>query len=379
MMTLTMSLFDIIIIGGGVAGLSAGYALSLQQKRVLVLERECQPGVHASGRAVSVYAQSNGYDNAVILALTKSSLNFFLFPPKGFCDYPLVHPFSVIFISPSYKKEKLRGLWKSLHSVLDKIQLLSTPPSEALPLSNQMSREVVFDPCTFDIDSHGLLTGYHRAIKVNHGQFQPNSAVTALNYEGGLWSVLTHFNTYKAPIIINAAGAWSDEVAQMARIRPLGLQPLRRTVITVTHESCPAAPMMVSALDDCYIKPEKGVLQVSSCDEHLSSPCDSHPEEIDIAIAADRLFQTTGIATKRINYAWAGLRTFAHDRTPVIGFSSQTRGFFWLAGQGGTGIQTAPASGWLTASLIQGHGIPKELRDLRMNEESISPKRFEEV
>ena len=374
-----MSLFDIIIIGGGVAGLSAGYALSLQQKRVLVLERECQPGMHASGRAVSVYAQSNGYDNAVILALTKSSLNFFLVPPKGFCDYPLIHPISVIFISPSQKEEKLRGLWESLSSVLDKVQLLSIQPSEALPLSSEISRNVVLDPCTFDIDSHGLLTGYRRAIKANNGQFQPNSTVKALNYDGGLWSVFTQNNTYQAPVIINAAGAWSDDVAQMAGIRPLGLQPLRRTVITVSHASCPAAPMMVSALGDCYIKPEKGVLQVSSCDEHLSCPCDSHPEEIDIAIAADRLLQTTGIATQRINYAWAGLRTFAHDRTPVIGFSSQTRGFFWLAGQGGTGIQTAPASGWLTASLILGRGIPKELWEMGVNEESISPKRFEEV
>ena len=375
-----MSRFDIIIIGGGVAGLSAGYALSLKRKRVLVLERESQPGIHASGRAVSVYAQSNGYDNPVILALTKSSLKFFLIPPIGFCDYPLVRQCSVIFISPLHREEKLRVLLKSMHGVLNKIQLLSSPPPEALPLSSQISREIVYDPYTFDIDSHGLLTGYRRAIKANNGQFQPNSAVTALNYEDDLWSVITQRNTYQAPITINAAGAWSDEVAQLAGIRPLGLRPLRRTVITVNHsrtDSCTVAPMIIGALGDFYIKPEKGVLQVSPCDEHLSPPCDSRPEEIDIAIAAAKLLQTTGIITQRINYAWAGLRTFAHDRTPVIGFSRQITGFFWLAGQGGTGIQTAPASGWLTASLILRHGIPKELKDLGVNEESISPNRFE--
>ncbi|WP_211831135.1 NAD(P)/FAD-dependent oxidoreductase [Kistimonas asteriae] len=377
-----MSRFDIIIVGGGVAGLSAGYALSLQRKRVLVLERESQPGIHASGRAVSVYAQSNGYDNPVILALTKTSLSFFLTPPIGFCDFPLVHQCSVIFISPLHKEEKLRVLWQSMHAVLDRVQLLSSPPLEALPLSSQMSREVVYDPYTFDIDSHGLLTGYRRAIKANHGQFLPNSTVATLNYEGGLWTVLTHCNAYQAPIIVNAAGAWSDEIAQLAGIQPLGLLPLRRTVITVSHnrtESSKVAPMSIGALSDFYIKPEKGVLQVSPCDEHLSYPCDSRPEEIDIAIAAERLFQTTGISTQRINYAWAGLRTFSHDRTPVIGFSNQITGFFWLAGQGGTGIQTAPASGWLTASLILGHGIPKELRDQGVTEESISPKRFEVI
>ncbi|GAA4650091.1 FAD-binding oxidoreductase [Kistimonas scapharcae] len=377
-----MSRFDIIIIGGGVAGLSAGYALSLQRKRILVLERECMPGIHASGRAVSIYAQSNGYENPVILALTKSSLKFFLIPPIGFSDNPLLHQCSVIFISPLHREEKLRVLWKSIHGVLDRVQLLSSPPIEAIPLSSQMSRKVVYDPYTFDIDSHGLLCGYRRAIKTNHGQFQPNSPVTTLNYAGGLWTVFTQSNAYQAPIIINAAGAWADEVALKAGIRPLGLLPLRRTVITINHsktETCARAPMMISALDDFYIKPEKGVLQVSPCDEHLSSPCDSRPEDIDIALAAERLSQATGIITQRINYAWAGLRTFAHDRTPVIGFSTQIAGFFWLAGQGGTGIQTAPASGWLTASLILGYGIPQALRDQGITEESISPKRYEAV
>jgi len=227
-----------------------------------------------------------------------------------------------------------------------------------------------------DVDVDALHQGYLRQLRARGGTLVVNAEVLNLALRPGAWQIETVERTFTAPIVVNAAGAWADTVARMAGTAPLHVQPCRRTAVLVelpAGMSPDAWPMVIDIDETFYFKPDAGLLLVSPADEEPIEPCDVQPEELDIAVAIDRVEQATTLKVRRIRKRWAGLRSFAPDRSPVIGFDSAVPGFFWLAGQGGYGIQTAPAASQLAAALIRDQ-IPPELADIPLA--ALSPDRL---
>ena len=229
----------------------------------------------------------------------------------------------------------------------------------------------VFEPKASDIDIHALHQGFLRGVPLRR-----NAEVAGLEHTGSGWRVaLRAGGEVEARIVVNAAGAWADEVAALAGAAPIGLVPKRRTAFIFEAETG-GWPMAVDVDEQFYFKPESGRVLGSLADETPSPPCDAQPEEIDVAMAADRIERATTFRIRRIERRWAGLRSFVADKTPVAGFDADIPGFFWCAGQGGYGIQTAPAMGMTAAALVAGEGLPQRIRDLGLEEAALGPARL---
>jgi D-arginine dehydrogenase len=210
------------------------------------------------------------------------------------------------------------------------------------------------------------------------GRIVTDAEVTGLARDGSGWRIATRAGEFAAPIVVNAAGAWCDEVAKLAGIAPIRLVPKRRTAITFDPppaESLHSWPSLIDADEQFYFKPDAGRILASPADETPMPPCDVQPDELDIAILVDRLEQATTLQVKRIASKWAGLRSFVADKTLVAGFDREAPGFFWLSGQGGYGIQTSPTMARVAAGLIEGRGLPAELVDLGVSEAALAPGR----
>jgi D-arginine dehydrogenase len=230
-----------------------------------------------------------------------------------------------------------------------------------------------------DIDVHALLQGYLKWLKSKGGRLVAGAEVMRLEREQGEWRAVTRAGAFRAPVLVNAGGAWADEIATIAGLAPLGLRPLRRTAVTVDlpPDGSPAHwPMAHDIDDEFYFKPEAGRLLASPADETPSPPCDAQADELDVALAIERLERATTIRVRQITHRWAGLRTFAPDRTTVLGYDSAGEGFFWVAGQGGYGIQTSAAMGRAAAALVAGEDLPADLRALGLSQSTLSPGRL---
>jgi D-arginine dehydrogenase len=228
-----------------------------------------------------------------------------------------------------------------------------------------------------DVDVHALHQGYLRELRIRGGMLAVDTHVRQLLHRGGQWQVETQGGVLRAPVLVNAAGAWADAVANCAGASPLGIQPCRRTAVLVElpeNVRGSAWPMVIDIDETFYMKPDAGLLLISPADETPVEPSDVQPEEIDVATAIDRVENATSLKIRRVRKRWAGLRSFAPDRSPVIGFDPVLRGFFWFAGQGGYGIQTAPAAAKLAAALLRGHAVPPEFADIYPAQ--LSPQRF---
>lgn len=370
--------YDFIIIGAGIAGASAGYELSRYGK-TLLLEREDQPGYHSTGRSAAFFAET--YGNATVRALTRGARPFFDSPPEGFSDTPLTNACGALHIATHDQSPCL----ESFHAELSDLSgIVERVPSDVLyakcpALKPGLYTGGVWDPGAKEIDVHALHQGFLSGFRGRGGVLQTHADVDALNYDSGVWRVNAEGRTYEAACIINAAGAWADHVAALADVPPLGLTPKRRTVITfdapegVNPEGW---PLVIDVEERFYFKPEAGRLLASPADETPMDPCDVQPDEIDVATAAYRVEQATTLTIRRIVSKWAGLRSFFADKTPTLGFDQQAPGFFWLAGQGGYGIQTSPSLGRLAAALITGEGVPKDLQALGVRAEALDPARL---
>jgi D-arginine dehydrogenase len=353
---------DFLIVGGGVAGLSAAARLA-RHGRAIVLEAEDAIGFHSSGRSATF--SHFGIGNRIVRALTAQSRAFFLEP-----DEPALakrHP--ALFIATRDMAEPLVALKAAMAPFApglrdcDEAQMLELFP----PLRTGPGAIVagVLDPDGLRLDSDALLQRLARDIRGLGSRLRTASRVGAIAREGNAWSVATaNGDRFAAPVLINAAGAWADEIAAAAGIAPIGLRPLRRTIIVV--DPPPGAdvsrwPFVKTAVDDFYILPEAGKLMASPVDEVESGPCDAQPDEYDVALGASKTERYTTLPVKRIAHRWAGLRTFTPDRTPAIGFDPDHPGFFWLAGQGGFGLQTAPAVAAAAEALVSGAAWPEGL------------------
>lgn len=368
---------DCVVIGAGIAGASIAASLASEME-VVVLEAEAHAGYHTTGRSAALYSAL--YGNKAIRALTRASRTFFESPPDGFCDHPLLRARGCLFlVGPG--QEALSEAFlaepdarRQLH-VLDAAQTLARIPI----LQREQVVGALFEPDSSDIEVDSLHQGFLRRAKASGAQLQLGAPLRALARERSDWLVHTDAGTLRTPLLINAAGAWADEVAQMAGAAPVPLQALRRTAALIDVPSGADAadwPAVVTIDENHYFKPDAGLLLISPADETPSVPCDAQPEELDVAIAVDRFETLTGTRVPRVRHRWAGLRVFSPDRTPVVGFDPFVPGFFWCAGQGGYGIQTAPALGRVAAELAMGRPLPEDVAAQGLTAQDLAPSRF---
>ncbi len=370
---------DIVIIGAGIAGASAA-AMLAPHARVTLLEREDQPGYHATGRSAAQFAES--YGNAPVRALTAASRAFFENPPQGFCESPLLRPRGAMFIARNDQLTVLDAFYKELAADFPAIERLDAGTARRIVpvLRHDYVAGAVLDPASADIDVHALHQGFLRLFRRDGGILRLNADVRGLRREAGVWHIaLGNGDVLQSPVVVDAGGAWAGEIARHAGAARIEMTPKRRTVALFDPPAgcvIDSWPLVVDADEQFYFKPDAGQILASPADETPTPPADVQAEEWDIALAIDRVQQAAELPVRRINHSWAGLRTFSSDKTPVIGWDRQAEGFFWLAGQGGYGVQTAPAIAELAATLITGRDLPPGLRDYGINPAATDPARF---
>lgn len=368
-----MQQVDYLVIGAGIAGLSAAARLA-RHGSVALCEAERAPGVHASGRSAA-FAHFD-MDEGVVRALTAASLPLLEEPGAR------VHP--ALFVALEGQEELLDRLEANYRRWAPGAERLEPTEAQALvPVLRTGSSGIagaLLDRAGRKLDAHALLEGHRRSLRDQGGEILFDAPVIGMRRDGGRWIVDTQQQSYSAKVVINAAGAWVDEVAMIAGAAPIGIQPLRRTVITFDVPSgmdVSAWPFTKTVGPGFYIEPEgRGRLLACPMDEHPSPPCDAQPEEEDVALTAWRVEQATTLAIPRIASKWAGLRSFAPDRRPVAGFDLAAPGFFWLAGQGGFGLQTSPAMALAAEALACGLEWPEQLRSVGVAPEMLSPARL---
>jgi D-arginine dehydrogenase len=369
--------FDVVVLGAGMAGASLAAHLSASLK-VALLEREDQPGRHATGRSTAIYSET--YGNAMVRALSKASRPFFESPPAGFTGTPLIRPRGVIHVARGDQIGALRTFFAApdvaaVTCWLDAAEARALSPA----FREDQLAAAVHEPGAEDLDVNALHQAYLRLFRRNGGRLILEADVTGLAPSGKGWRIETSADRFSAGVVVNAAGAWADTIAGMAGLAEIGLEPRRRTVLRFDPPSgvdISAWPVAIDVDEQFYFKPDAGLLLLTPADETPSPPCDAQPEEVDVAIAIDRLQRATRLEVQQVRSRWAGLRTFAPDRTPVVGYDHQAKGFFWLAGQGGYGIQTAPALSRLAAALVKGEAPPADILACGVSIADLSPARF---
>jgi len=378
-MASTVAEFDVVVIGAGIAG--AGVAAELAATRqVALLERESMPGYHTTGRSAALYLES--YGNEVIRALTTGSRDFFLSPPAGFSEHPLLTPRGAMYIGRANQLEALERIYEDTRKLIPNIERINANRALALvpALKAQAVAAALLEPDAMDMDVAAIHQGFLRMLSRRGGRLVTSAEVTAIERKGERWQVSTSAGDFLAITVVNAAGAWADVIGGMAGAKPIGLVPKRRTAFTFDP---PAGmnierwPTVAAADEQFYFKPEAGRLLGSPADETPSPPCDAQPEELDIAIAVDRIQGALAFNVTRLVRKWAGLRSFVADKTIVAGFAADAPGFFWLAGQGGYGIQTSPAMARVAAALASGGDIPDDLKRLGVTRASLDPARLQ--
>ena len=369
---------DFLVVGAGMAGASAAFWLA-ERGRVVVLEQEDVAGYHTTGRSAAMYMQTYGGPLTKGLAVTGRS--FLTDPPSDFAASPLLSPREVLYVGRADQIDMLDRFYEENRrrvptlARLDANQALEQP----VPLREGYVAGAVLEPEAEEIDVAALHQGFLRGLRARGGTLMTEAAVTALVRARGLWHAETPAGAYCAPVVVNAAGAWCDAVAACAGVAPIGLQPKRRTAFIFDGPADGVVdgwPMVHDIDDAFYLKPDAGRILGSPADETPSEPCDVYPEELDIAIGADRIMQATTLDIRHIRNKWAGLRSFVRDRQPVAGFDVAAEGFFWLAGQGGAGIMTAPALGMVTAALVTGEPLPRAAAAHGIAAERLGPGRL---
>lgn len=347
---------DIIVIGGGIAGVSTAYALCTnpQHPRVHLVETEAQLAHHTTGRSAAQLIVN--YGTAPTKALTVAALPFFQTTPEGLVDAPLLTERGVLSLATDGQEDVVAANVAEGRAAGARIDVLD--PDQALDLVPLLRPEAfshaVYEPESADIDVAGLHQAFVRGARAAGGVIETSRAVTDLTRTADGWRCDTTEGPLEAAVVVNAAGAWGDVVAGWAGVRPVGLEPRRRTAFMVQapEGGRPDEPLACEITHRWYIKRDGAQYLCSPADQTPSAPCDAKPEEIDVAMAIDRINAATALDIRSVRSAWAGLRTFTPDETMVLGPDPTEPGFVWCVGQGGTGIQTAPSAGQLVADLV---------------------------
>ncbi|MBK6008205.1 FAD-binding oxidoreductase [Ramlibacter ginsenosidimutans] len=369
---------DFLIIGGGIAGASVGYFLA-PHARVVLLERESQPGYHSTGRSAALFLES--YGTPQVRALTRASRPFFDAPPAGFADHPVLGPRGCLFVAGPGQEDLLDAHWDLLRAMTPNARRLGAAGALALVPVLRADRIIgaVLEPDASDMDVHAIHQGYLRGLRRHGGSIVCDAEVQSVRKDGALWEVQTRAGNWRAPVVINAAGAWCDAIAKLAGVPAIGLQPKRRSAFTFAPPvgmDPRAWPCLISADESWYVKPDAGILLGSPANADPVDPQDVQPEELDIALAIDRIQQMTTLEIRRPARTWAGLRSFVADGDLVGGFDAAAPGFFWVAAQGGYGIQTSAAMGEACAALARGLPLPQAIADCGLTPAMLSPSRL---
>ncbi len=364
--------FDVIVIGAGIAGASVAARLQPRRK-VLVVEMEDRPGYHSTGRSAAMYVPT--YGPPMVLALTRASGKFFRSPPGGFAEAPLLTPRGELMLvdaghEAEAEKARALGLKDISHDEVASLLPLIRPESFTMALLDREAEDI-----DVDLLHQGFLKSFRRA----GGALKCDAGVRAMQHRGGCWQVETRAGTFEAPVVVDAAGAWADEVAKLAGAAPVGVQPRRRSAALVTPPDgvdVSGWPLTFGAGETFYFKPMGGKIMISPADATPVEPHDAWADDMRIAEAIELYQAHMDQEITRLDHTWAGLRSFAPDGEPVVGYDSAIEGFFWLAGQGGYGIQTSPALSLTAAALICHEDLPAEVAAEGAKVAALSPKRF---
>jgi D-arginine dehydrogenase len=369
---------DFAVIGAGIAGASVAWELQAHGS-VILLEREPLPGQHTTGRSAAFLVES--YGATTVRRLTRASRGFLDSPPEGFAAHPLLHPNPVLWIGRDDQRASLHAALEA--GVATGAAIHEIAPREAHALCPVLRDDYVaaalVEPGAAHIDVAGLHEAYLAGLRRRGGVLATRAGVTRLARVGGAWEIEAGGEVHSAPVVVNAAGAWCDQVARLAGARPVGLRPLRRTAITFdppVGADVGSWPCVLDADEAFYFKPEGVQLLASPCDETPMEPCDAAAEDYEVALATERVQRATTLEIRHARRSWAGLRSFVADRCPLIGMDPELPGFCWLAGQGGFGIMTSPAAARAAAGLIVKGALPPELEAFGLRAEALSPARL---
>jgi len=372
-----MRAYDCIVIGAGISGASAAYELALN-RRVLLLERESLPGYHSTGRSAALFTP--GYGSAVIRKLAAASWSFFNEPPAGFSAVPLLRDRGGLTMARR-GRERLLEIRNELPGLGSEVRELTPGLAGALApmLRTDAFVAALYQPGIKDMDVHAIHAGFLRGFKARSGGVICDARVEMIKRDGEFWQIHTRTDVFSAVLIVNAAGAWAEEIGQIAGACRIGLTPMRRTAILLDvpeDMTSPGLPVVDVAGEEPYFKPEGPRLMASLGDATPTEAQDAQPDEVDIAVLASWLEEVTLLRVERIAARWAGLRSFVADSAPVVGFDPCAPNFLWLAGQGGYGIMIAPALARAVASLVNAGSLPDDFADHGISDGQISPDRL---
>jgi D-arginine dehydrogenase len=366
--------FDIVVIGAGIAGATAAAHLSAD-RRVALVEAEDTAGYHTTGRSTALWILNYGPPD--VRAMSALSRAFFENPPQGFSDTPLMRKRPVLTLATAEQESELAKMLAQSKSLRE----VPLPEVKAMipALKPNYAVAAAIEDDAFEMDVAALLQGFLRQLRARGGVLALRSRAGRIERRNGTWEIeVTGGAVFRAPLVVDAAGAWGDEVAQCAGVAPIGLRPKRRTALIIDPAPWTVAdwPAVTDTVTSWYAKPEaRTKLLVSPAEETDMPPQDIRPDQLDIAIAVDRMQQALDIEVKRVEHSWAGLRTFTPDRSLAIGWDGRAEGFLWSVGQGGYGIQTAPAQGQAIADLVAGRPSG-EVADIL---KKVDPRRFDKT
>lgn len=368
---------DVIVMGGGIAGVSIGYEMA-EDRSVCLLEMESTLAFHTTGRSAAAFLES--YGNGPIRALTSASRNFLTDPPDIF-ETAVTSPLPLMFIASQGCADAVRKLHGDLAELAAEVELLDGSVAEQ---RNRLLRPgytelALFEPGALEIDVHQLHQGFVRGLKKRGGTIIRSHPVISAQHDGTRWRVRDGSGSeHRAAVIVNAAGAWSDRVGAVFGAPPVGVRPLRRTIFMAPSPAglqVDDAPLTIDINDEFYFKPGLDQVLCSPADETPRPPEDARADHLEIARAIDAINEATLLDVRHVRSSWAGLRSFVADRTPVVGFDPQVEGLFWYAGQGGYGIQISPAMARVGAALIRGDSLPADVAGRGLLASQLDPDR----
>ena len=379
---MTDTTWDVVVVGAGMAGASVGWQLAQAGQRVLLLERESQPGYHTTGRSAALFEEHYGPEQ--VQALTRASRAFYEHPPAGFVDTPILHPRGVMYVGTAAHKSLIDAAYAEAVEHSPDAQRLDGDALRAIvPVLNASIVDGFVDDGARDIDVNALHQGFLRGLRHAHGELWCNAEVTALTHDGNTrrWTItLADGRSVQTAIVVNAAGAWADGIGELAGARAIGLVPARRSAFTfAVPEGMDAThwPAVISADESFYFKPDAGQLLGSPANADATYPHDVQPEEEDIATGIWNIEQATTLQIRRPSHTWAGLRSFVADGEMVIGWDDSVPNLFWVAAQGGYGIQSAAAYSLLARNLLLDEPIDESLLDQGVRLEALEPVRLQ--
>ncbi|MGN6282507.1 NAD(P)/FAD-dependent oxidoreductase [Frateuria sp.] len=369
---------DVIVIGAGMAGASVAYFLA-PHARVLVLERESYAGMHSTGRSAALFSET--YGSPQVRALTRATRPFLARPPEGFASAPILTRRGATVIGTAADADRVRAEYEAIRPYTRDLELHDAARLRAsVPVLRPEAAHIgMHEPGAADIDVNELHQGFLRGLRARGGQLRLDVAVRAIERTAAGWEVDAGETIYRAPLLLDAAGAWADQVARLAGVAPLGLQPKRRSAFVFEPPvgvDVHRWPFICDVAETFYFKPDAGLLLGSAANADPVDPHDVQPEEYDIALGIHNIEQATTMEIRRPTRTWAGLRSFVADGDLVGGFAPDAPGFFWVAAQGGYGIQTSAAMGESCANLALGRPLPGHLADAGLSAAMLSPQRL---